>query len=38
MDYTLQDPRTIRLSSALQQLLGEVTAAVDKLDRDTTGV
>ena len=32
MDYTLQDPRTIRLSSALQQLLGEVTAAVDKLN------
>ena len=33
MDYTLQDPRTIRLSSALHQLLGEVTAAVDKLNR-----
>ena len=33
MDYTLQDPRTIRLSSALHQLLDEVTAAVNKLDR-----
>ena len=33
MGYTLQDPRTIRLSSALQQLLEEVTAAVNKLDK-----
>lgn len=33
MDYTLQDPRNIQLSTAVQQLLSEVTTSVDSLNK-----
>jgi cell filamentation protein, protein adenylyltransferase len=32
MDYLLQEPRAIQISTATQQLLGQVTAAVEKLN------